>query len=293
MVTIISGVIDQVVLYLKDDLNDLKGNAFIKTIFHDFGGNLDTYVHSSYLQQEKIGYKDGLTGKIYQRKDYIQMRLNALNYNDFINFIENLINNVIDKEENKVAFCARYNPMFKKYQQWNIEKIGDKYLIDSDYVITEIPEISLSFEQIKVDIIENLKNAKLCIWAAIAWLTDREILQVLYDKQKEGIDIQIIVYDDIEKKANGKMPEYEKGFKNVYRIPAEIVDKGCYIRKDKMMHLKLFIIDLELVAMGSYNWTDQATRNYEGILKVKHRKTAYEAALEFVRIKGEFLKNKK
>jgi phosphatidylserine/phosphatidylglycerophosphate/cardiolipin synthase-like enzyme len=176
---------------------------------------------------------------------------------------------------------------------YSIEKVGDKYLIDSDYSTEDMPQVSLSFEQIKSDIIENLKNAKLCIWAAIAWLTDKDILNTLYTKQKEGIDIQIMVYDDIEKEAKGLLPDYDKHFKNVYRIPAEMVDKGYYIRKDKMMHLKLFIIDLELVAMGSYNWTDQATRNYEGILTVKHRKTAYEAALEFVRIKGEFLKNKK
>ena len=54
---------------------------------------------------------------------------------------------------------------------------------------------------------------------------------------------------------------------------------------DRNLHDKFCVFDLETVLLGSYNWTYQATLNYESIVIVRNKEMAKSFALQFVGIK--------
>lgn len=107
------------------------------------------------------------------------------------------------------------------------------------------------FSKISEEIINNLKTAKENIYIAVAWLTDKKIINTLLNLQYKGVFISLIIYNDkINKKQN---------FESLYNNGAEIN------LSQKMMHNKFCIIDNKILINGSYNWTNNAKTNEENI----------------------------
>lgn len=100
------------------------------------------------------------------------------------------------------------------------------------------------FGDIRQLILNELKNAKHDIYVAVAWITDKQLMQILIDKQKEEIDIIIILVKD-EINENNKF-DYS-GF----------IEAGGKIYWDNHHH-KFCVIDRNVVITGSYNWTYSA-----------------------------------
>lgn len=67
-------------------------------------------------------------------------------------------------------------------------------IIESD--IEPIKEHNVYFNEIKDTIIQGIRNAKYLIWVAVAWFTDRDILEELRARKIHGLDIKIIISDD-------------------------------------------------------------------------------------------------
>ncbi len=53
--------------------------------------------------------------------------------------------------------------------------------------------IESHFNNIKKEILQNIKSAEKSIFGAIAWLTDKELMNVLYTKAIKGIKIDLIM----------------------------------------------------------------------------------------------------
>jgi len=206
MSTILDSLKEQLSLFVKDKMRSFSGNDLIE-VFHDFDGNLDNYAYGE--DRQPLGYKIGKTGEIEKdRLQYIRKKIMPLSEQDIINFIEHLLNNILDKTKIKgktKEFFEKFQPILIKEFQWSIEKTDDsKYFVDAEF-IEDKPEVDLSLEQIKESIIKSLDDAKLLIWVAMCWLTDIDILRKLWSKAQEGLDIQIIIYDDKENKNGNKM----------------------------------------------------------------------------------------
>lgn len=143
------------------------------------------------------------------------------------------------------------------------------------------PEIEVVFEQQKNKIIEHLNQARFLIWIAVAWFTLDEIYDLLVQKNKEGLDIRIIVSkDEINR---GKYEKY-KGYLDISGYPKF----GAY--NDNLMHNKFCIIDLKKIIHGSYNWSKRAEYNKETVEIVEDRKVAEEYAEQFKQLYTEIRK---
>ena len=107
------------------------------------------------------------------------------------------------------------------------------------------------FENIRNQIIQNLSSCKFELKIAVAWFTDKQIIKEVNKLISDGVDIEILIYDD---HINQK-----ELFKDLYYSKAKI-----WLSK-KMMHNKFCVIDNSIVINGSYNWTNNASTNEENI----------------------------
>lgn len=107
------------------------------------------------------------------------------------------------------------------------------------------------FNNIRKEILNNLNQCESEILIAVAWFTDKLIIDKLNSLIKQGIKVEIIIYDNHVNK--------KELFKELYYSNAKI-----YLSK-KLMHNKFCIIDKKTIINGSYNWTINATSNDENI----------------------------
>lgn len=186
-------------------------------------------------------------------------------------------------------------PMLKKakeYQEVFYKLANDIYIPNDDYdlygleikpKLVELEDVvqvehDVVFEEIKDTIIQGIRNAKYIIWVAVAWFTDKDILQELLVKKKQGVGIRIITSD--EKSNAHLMEELKKNFE-IIKIPL----KGLYL--SNRLHDKFCIVDFEFVMHGSYNWSKSAPYNDETLATALDRDFVKKFADEFMRLYTE------
>jgi len=154
------------------------------------------------------------------------------------------------------------------------------YLIKEITFIPQINQIEeqgleVIFEQQKVKIIDEIRQAKYMIWIAVAWFTLDEIYEVLVEKRNEGLDVRIIVSkDEINKNACEK-----------YKDKLQILGYPKFgLYNDNFMHNKFCVIDLKKVIHGSYNWSKRAEYNKETVEVAEGRKIAENFSDEFKKL---------
>ncbi|OAB33767.1 phospholipase D-like domain-containing protein [Paenibacillus glacialis] len=146
-------------------------------------------------------------------------------------------------------------------------------LIESE--LYEVSEHDVVFNEIQDTIIQGIRSAKYVIWIAVAWFIDTDIFKELVQKQKEGLDIKVIISDD--KGNDSLVDKLEEKFELV-KVP-----KTGYFSSN-IMHDKFCIIDLEYVMHGSYNWSKNAQYNDETLATALDRDFVYKFADEFKRL---------
>lgn len=107
------------------------------------------------------------------------------------------------------------------------------------------------FKNIQHKIVELLESAKYSIKIAVAWFTDEKIIKIITKKQKEGINVSLLIFDD---KINNIDLFYDLSKSG-----------GKIFLSKKLMHNKFCILDEIIVINGSYNWTNSAKTNHENI----------------------------
>lgn len=140
----------------------------------------------------------------------------------------------------------------------------------SDFKTSEI-----FFEEIQLQIKDELSRAKYLIWLAVAWFTDKELYDLLLKKRIEGVNVQVLIIDDEINNNSGL--NFGKDFW-VRKVPK----KGKF---ENLMHHKFCIIDLKTVIHGTYNWTNKAQFNNETIDIENGRDNAEKFADEFIKLK--------
>lgn len=134
---------------------------------------------------------------------------------------------------------------------------------------------TILFENIRQTIIYELVNAKKEILIAVAWITDTDILNLLTEKIKNGIELNIVVMDD----------KFNQDYfldKNPLRNHI-IFNKNC--------HHKYCIIDDKIAISGSYNWTFSAKnrKNGENICLFNDKAVIYEFKNNFESLVGKII----
>ena len=130
------------------------------------------------------------------------------------------------------------------------------------------------FENLRNIIIKELEESTRDIKIAVAWFTDKKIINILEAKISQGISVEIIIYND----RINKKEYFEKLFYNKAKI---------YLSKSKLMHNKFCIIDYKTVLNGSYNWTNNAESNHENIQVTKDSKIVEKFLDQFENLKEQ------
>ena len=138
------------------------------------------------------------------------------------------------------------------------------------------------FKNIKLHLTKELNQANERIYAAVAWLTDASLFNILCIKAKEGLDVQLIVVDDDINRNYG--PKYDQLTANggrLYKVASDF--------NDNIMHHKFCVIDSDITITGSYNWSKKAQGNHENIIITKNYVDLADSFIEeFNRLKFQY-----
>lgn len=117
------------------------------------------------------------------------------------------------------------------------------------------------FRDIRNIVRKDIQNATTSILAAVAWFTDDYIFSDLIKAAQRGVRVEIIMMDDeINKNSGLEYTDLEHAGVKVW----------CYDVLDQTMHLKMCLVDEEILHSGSYNWTRKAaTRNRESLTRMQ------------------------
>lgn len=133
-------------------------------------------------------------------------------------------------------------------------------------------ETKASFKNISETIQSEILNCKESILIAVAWFTNKELLGLLIDKVKSGLDVKIIISDDIVNKRLNTSEYIKVGGKLTV-----ISSIG-----NKFLHDKFAIFDRKTVISGSYNWTYFAEyKNFESIILSKEENLIKQFLIRF------------
>ncbi|RTY70286.1 phospholipase D-like domain-containing protein [Flavobacterium sp. LB2P53] len=128
------------------------------------------------------------------------------------------------------------------------------------------------FEKIHKHIENNLKSSKTSIRIAVAWFTDTKLFDILCEKAKEGIQVELLMANhEINHDSNIKYRDLINDGGQIFWIGKE----GAYA---PLMHNKFCIIDNTILIFGSYNWTQKAKSNHESITVIEED---YNLILDF------------
>lgn len=159
------------------------------------------------------------------------------------------------------------------FELWGVE-IKPGTMPDDEDISQEI-----LFENIRNQIIEEIRAAKYLIYVAVAWFTDPVLYQELLKKKNQGVHVEISL-DDCDKNHNTDF-SLENDF------PVNWISVQSYFQN--IMHEKFCVIDLHTAIHGTFNWTKAANYNKEHISVDKNRATAEAFADEFMRLKNKHI----
>lgn len=157
------------------------------------------------------------------------------------------------------------------YELWGVE-IKPGAMPDIEEVSQEI-----LFENIRNQIIEEIRVAKYMIWISVAWFTDPILYQELIKKKQQGLIIEIAL-DDCDR-------NHQAEFKLEDEFAVHWITVQSYFQN--IMHEKFCIIDLYTSIHGTFNWTKTANYNKEHISIDKNHATAVAFADEFMKLKNK------
>lgn len=126
--------------------------------------------------------------------------------------------------------------------------------------------VKAHFKNIHIEIINLIETAQTDIKICVAWFTDFDIYSKIVAKQKQGVNVDVVIANHIfNKKSRVDFKEFLKHNGKVSYIGN--INDGS---QDKFMHNKFCIIDNSTIVTGSYNWSFKARSNDENVLIIKN-----------------------
>lgn len=130
------------------------------------------------------------------------------------------------------------------------------------------------FYNIRKAILKEVKAASKNLKIAVYWFTNHELFDLIYQKQREGVQCEIIIHNDYINNRDSGLP-----FQKFINAGGKLF----FSDEENPMHNKFCIIDNKILINGSYNWTYYAEqKNKENILIIKEEDQVIQAFI------GEF-----
>jgi hypothetical protein len=121
--------------------------------------------------------------------------------------------------------------------------------------------VQAHFQNIRISLIKEIEKANKSLKVAVYWFTNHELFDLLYQKQLNGVQCDLIIHNDYINNRDAGLP-FQK-----------FIDAGgklYFSDEENPMHNKFCIIDNQVLINGSYNWTYYAeSKNRENILIIK------------------------
>jgi hypothetical protein len=140
------------------------------------------------------------------------------------------------KVSNPDAIALQINDITKHHGYNFYKNKFDIFKISSNGLEDPIV-IQAHFQEIKSQILESIRSARVSIWVAVAWFTDEDLANELRIKHRAGINVRIVVNDDENIDIHGLLFD-KKGIEYIKVSPNSPWGK-------KLMHNKFCIIDLK------------------------------------------------
>lgn len=119
------------------------------------------------------------------------------------------------------------------------------------------------FEKIHKQIEIRLLETQTSIRLAVAWLTDQKLFDIICEKARNGIKVELIIANhEINLESNIAFSKLKQNGGSLYWI-------GKGYKYEALMHNKFCIIDNRVLITGSYNWTQKAKSNHESITVIE------------------------
>ncbi|MBU3196728.1 DUF1669 domain-containing protein [Clostridium algidicarnis] len=240
-----------------------RGGPKLVTLFNEYG------VRDTYGQGFPTRWK------------YAEEKLNVINGSKDL---ERLVLSLIDERNFLYADFDNSETIEKinkviKFDKYKIITFDDSYAIEGNLIEEDIVIIEATFKEVQSELITQLENAKYIILAAVAWVTDEEVYEVLKRKKESGVTVKLIISDDDTNKKSG----LDYNIFEAYKMPKF----GKF--KYNIMHNKFCIIDLKTVLEGSYNWTKSADYHKEHFVVITGYENAETFANRFVELRDQII----
>ncbi|WP_179354741.1 phospholipase D-like domain-containing protein [Winogradskyella vidalii] len=201
------------------------------------------------------------------KTEYVKKRLSDLNNKN--GFRELLNKVIIDNAESADDLNEILNP-----EGFGVEVLNGELILQGGVVQNEQPVINEAhFQDIQNRILKALDDAEVSIVVVMAWFTNDTLFQKLIEKHKQGLDVEIAIFDDGINKKYGV---------DVTKLPHKMIKRGL---RGGLMHNKFCVIDNQVVITGSYNWSANAEfKNDENVTVENDPKQATKYSVEYRRL---------
>ncbi|WP_044173564.1 phospholipase D-like domain-containing protein [Flectobacillus major] len=135
--------------------------------------------------------------------------------------------------------------------------------------------IKAYFKGLKPLVLEQIQEAKESIQIAVAWFTDQDVLDILVEKRKQGIQVQVLISNDRKNFEEA----YSLDFTKLQQIGGKLI-----VVETSFMHHKFCIVDQQVLLTGSANYTYSGFhKNNESIIITDEQESIKDFLLEFER----------
>lgn len=206
-------------------------------------------------------------GQRPSKMEYTNKRLLEINNT---NNLRELLNTII-AENNQLS--TEFSKILKP-EGYGVANIDNQLKIQGGIVVKNAPVINEAhFQDIQNRILKALDDAQVSITLVIAWFTNQVLFDNILEKQSQGIEVKLAIFDDGINKKHGV---------DVTKVPHFLLKKGL---RGGLMHNKFCVIDNQVVITGSYNWSTNAEfKNDENVTIEYDPKQATKYSVEFRRL---------
>lgn len=256
-------IISQLVKYVIGDNHEpYRTGSQILELFNEYGGY--DFLPTNGLPQMPN------SSLMYSRRTFAEQMMAEMNGKETL---RDILEAVLNNSESPNAIKEMGELLSR--DGYSIKKDNGKHVIYGGVIDKSKPIINEThFSMIEKQVLDALENAKVSIRVAMAWFTNDKIRDKLIEKQNEGVDVELIIYEDGVNKKHGV---------DLSQL-SHILVKGSH---GGIMHNKFCIIDNQVVVEGSYNWTQNAeSRNDETVNVLRDPDTATKYSIEYKKIKS-------
>lgn len=129
--------------------------------------------------------------------------------------------------------------------------------------------VQAHFKNIRKSILGEIEKANSSLKVAVYWFTNHELFDLLYLKQLNGVQCELIIHNDYINNRETGLP---------FQKFIDASGKFYFSDEENPMHNKFCIIDNKVLINGSYNWTYYSeSKNRENILIIKEEAEVIKA----------------